>query len=70
MAETVEGPAATLEADLQDMVARGLLHHDIKETGLTYIQLLGVLPMTDWPHPTALQLTYICVITLPRCPAR
>lgn len=31
LAETAEKSSATLEADLRDLVARGLLHHDVKE---------------------------------------
>jgi tetratricopeptide (TPR) repeat protein len=31
LAETEEGPSKTLDADLRDLVTRGLLHHDTKE---------------------------------------
>lgn len=31
LAETADDSAATLDADLRDLVARGLLHHDVKE---------------------------------------
>jgi tetratricopeptide (TPR) repeat protein len=32
LAETVKNSSASLDADLQDLVSRGLLHHDTKET--------------------------------------
>jgi hypothetical protein len=64
------GNGIGLDADLRDLMSRGLLHHDTRRVGSTCTRLSAATPTTVWPRPTARPPTRSSVITSRPCPNR